>query len=105
MHRSDLCSAVHEAATQSSLHAHRQQTEKVWRFCTADCYSASKKGAITPFAATWMDLESVVLSEDSRGGMSCDIPYMWNLKSNDTNELTKQKRLTDLENELMVAVG
>ena len=33
-----------------------------------------------------------------------DIPYMWNLKRNDTNELTKQ-RLTDLENELVVARG
>ena len=29
-----------------------------------------------------------------------DIPYMWNLKRNDTNELTEQKD-TDLENELM----
>ena len=28
---------------------------------------------------------------------------MWNLKRNDTNELTNQKGLTDLENELMVA--
>ena len=28
-----------------------------------------------------------------------DIPYMWNLKRNDTNELTyKTDRLTDLEN-------
>ena len=30
---------------------------------------------------------------------------MWNLKRNDRNEITKQKRLTDLENELMVAGG
>ena len=32
---------------------------------------------------------------------------MWNLKRNDTNELTlkKRKRLTDLENELMAARG
>ena len=29
---------------------------------------------------------------------------MWNVKRNDTNELTKQKQ-TDLENELMVAGG
>ena len=29
---------------------------------------------------------------------------MWNVKRNDTNELTKQKE-TDLENELMVAGG
>ena len=33
-----------------------------------------------------------------------DIPYMWTLKRNDTNELIyKTERLTDLENELMVA--
>ena len=36
--------------------------------------------------------------------LSQDLPYMWNLKRNDTNELTKQ-RLTDLENELIVARG
>ena len=30
---------------------------------------------------------------------------MWNLKINDTNELTKQKRLTDVENELLVTRG
>ena len=30
---------------------------------------------------------------------------MWNLKRNDTNELRKRNRLTDLENELMVARG
>ena len=29
-------------------------------------YSANKKNAIMPFAATWMDLESVVLSEISQ---------------------------------------
>ena len=45
-----------------------------------------------PFAATWMDLEIIVLSEVSqRKKISCGITYMWNLK-NDTNELTKQKQ-------------
>ena len=42
-----------------------------------------------PFAATWMDLKIVTLSEVSqdREGEIYDIPYMWNIKSNDTNEL------------------
>ena len=35
-----------------------------------------------------------------------DIPYMWNLERNDTNEVTyKTKILTDLDNELLVAGG
>ena len=31
-----------------------------------DCYSAIKKDEIMPFAATWMDLESITLSELSQ---------------------------------------
>ena len=42
---------------------------------------------IMPFAATWMDLEIVILSEVREGKVSYDIPYMWNLKGNDTNDL------------------
>ena len=46
-----------------------------------------------PFAATWMDLESVTLSEVSQTEEKyhMDIPYMWNPKRNDTSELIKQK--------------
>ena len=46
-----------------------------------------------PFASTWMDLEIILLSNKSdRGGeILYNIPFMWNLKSNDTNELTKQR--------------
>ena len=34
----------------------------------------------------------------------CGIPYMQNLKRNDTEELTyKTEKLTDLEDELMIA--
>ena len=43
---------------------------------------------IMPFAPTWMDLETVILKEvRKRRRISHDIPYMWNLKINDTNEL------------------
>ena len=40
-------------------------------------YSAIKKNEIMPFAATWMDLESVTLTEVKS---EKDILYMWNLK-------------------------
>ena len=44
-----------------------------------------QKNEIMPFAATWMDLEIFMLRERE---ISYDIPYMWNLKRNDTNEGT-----------------
>ena len=33
------------------------------------------------------ELETVILSEVREGEIQRDIPYMWNLKRNDTNEL------------------
>ena len=45
---------------------------------TMEYYSAIKTKEIMPFAATWMDLEIVILSEVRQ--ISFDIAYMWNLK-------------------------
>ena len=45
------------------------------------------------FAATWMDLERVPyrVKQVREGKIAYDIPYMWNLKTNETNELTEQR--------------
>ena len=44
-------------------------------------YSAIKKNGITPFAATWMDLEVITVSKSDRERqIQHDIAYMWNLK-------------------------
>ena len=48
-------------------------------------YSAIKKNEIMPFAATWIDLEIIILSEVSQTEKDKHITYMWNLKNN-TNE-------------------
>ena len=42
-------------------------------------------------------------SKSEREEIPYDIPYMWNLKWNDTNELTYKRDSRDFENELMVA--
>jgi len=41
---------------------------------------------------------------DREGKISYDIPYMWNLKENDTNEITTQKE-THRPREQLMAVG
>ena len=66
-----------------------QWIKKIWSISTREYYPAVKKNEIMPSAATWMDLETVILSEVSQQEEEIfyNTPYMWNLKSNDTNEL------------------
>ena len=52
--------------------------KKMWYIYTMEYYSATKKNEM-PFAATWMDLEIIILSEVSQRKISYGITYMWNL--------------------------
>ena len=43
-------------------------------------YSAVKNNEMMPFAATWMNLETVILSEVRQRKTMYDSAYLWNLK-------------------------
>ena len=96
MIQKDICTPVFTAAlftiTKTREQAKCPLTEewiKMWYMYTREYYSAIKKNEITSCAAIWRDLESVILvKSDREGGILYNIPYKWNLKRNDTNELT-----------------
>ena len=71
-----------------------------------DYYLAIKKNEIVPFAATWMDLEIIILSEVSQK----DKYYMCHLYVESKiwhkwTYLWNKNRLTDVENRFVVAKG
>ena len=72
--------------------------KKMWYIYTMEYYSAIKKNEIMPFAATWMDLETVILSEVSHTEKDKYhmISLIWNLK-NGTNELIYK---TEIESQM-----
>ena len=62
--------------------------------CVVEYYLVTKRNEIMPFAATWMDLEIIILSKSGREReISYYITYMLNLKSKmiQMNLFTKQK--------------
>ena len=44
---------------------------KMWSIYTMEYYSAIKKNEIMPFAATWLELETLILSEVSQKEKDC----------------------------------
>ena len=62
-------------ATQVSID---KWIKKMWYIYTMEYHSAIKKNEILPLAATWMDLEGIVLSEINQMGKDkyCMIPLV-----------------------------
>jgi len=68
MHPHVHCSIIHSSQdmekTQMSLTD--DCIKKLWYVYTMEYYLAIKKNDIMPFAATWMELETLILSEVSQ---------------------------------------
>ena len=63
----------------------------MWYIYLTEYYSVIKKNEVTPFAATWMDLE-IILSQNEKDKYH-DIIYMWNLiKIIEKNLFIEQKQ-------------
>ena len=77
--------------------------DKMWYMYTMEYYSAIKKNEILSFAATWMDLEIIILSEVSQTktniiSLICGIKK----KIKQINILQNRNRFTDIKNQFMV---
>ena len=78
----------------------------MWYIYTIEYYPAVKKNEIMSFAATWMDLKVIILSEVNQRQISYDTTYMWDLKKwYKWTYSQNRNRLTDIENKLMVTKG
>ena len=60
----------------------------MWCLYTREYYSYIEKNEAMPFAATWMNLEIIILSKVTQTEIQTayDVAYMWNLKY-DTSEV------------------
>ena len=72
--RKDTCIPMFIAALFTIVRAWKQPRcpstdewiKKMWYIYTMEYYSATEKNGIIPSAATWMDLEMIILSEASQ---------------------------------------
>ena len=76
----------------------------MWRIYAMEFYLAIKKNEILPFAATWMDLENIILSEVSQRKTNtlCYHLYVESKKNNTNKSIYKTETDLDIGKKLVV---
>ena len=76
---------------QSKFPSLNEWIKKLWYIYTMEYYAAERKKKLLPFAPTWMELESIILSETNqvvKRQIHTSGTYKWNL-INKTNKEAK----------------
>ena len=68
MHPNVLCNTIYNSQDMDppKCPSTEEWIKEMWYIYTMEYYLAIKKSKIMPFAATWMDLEIIILSEVSQ---------------------------------------
>ena len=80
--------------------------KKMWYIYTMEYYWAIQKNKM-PFVATWMEPETLILSEVSQKEKEIYhiISHIWNLIHGTNEPFHRKEKLMDLENRLVLAKG
>ena len=80
---------------------------KMWYIYTVEFYPAIKKNDIMPFAATWMELETLVLSQvyQKEKDKYHMLSHIWYLIYTAQMNCSTETKIMDLENRLVVPWG
>ena len=73
-----------DTTEQLTLSLVDQWIKKIWYIYTMESYSAIKKKEIMPFAATWMDLNIIIVGKVRQRQILYDVISMWNLEEGET---------------------
>ena len=76
--------------------------EDVVHIHTMEHYSAIKENEIMSFAATWIDIEIIILSGISHRKTNITCYHLHNIKYNTNDILCNRNRIKDFENKCMV---
>ena len=109
VHPSVHCSTIYNSQDVETIKMSidRWMVKKMWHIYTTEYYSAIKKNEIMSFAATWMDLETIILREVSQRKTDT-IWYHLYVESKMWHKWTylrNRNRLTEIENRLVGGEG